>query len=60
MFKESVGCPISDVDECIPRYGVLFEVEVEVVQITLPVTVIELIADVPAQETKLLPLLTHK
>lgn len=53
------GFPTGDVDESIPRDGALFAVEVEVEQSALPVTVVKLIADVPAQRTKLLPLLRH-
>lgn len=53
----SVNFPTSDVDESVPRDGALFAVEVEVEQSTLPVTVIKLIADVPAQRTELLPFL---
>lgn len=52
-----VGFPTSDVDESVPRDGAVFAVEVEVEQSTLPITVVKLIADVPAQRTKLLPLL---
>ena len=51
--------PTSDVDESVPRDFALFAVEAEVEQRTLPVTVVKLIADVPAQRTKLLPLLRH-
>lgn len=51
--------PTSDVDESVPRDCAVFAVEVEVEQGTLPVTVIKLIANVPAQWTKLLSLLRH-
>lgn len=54
-----VGFPTSDVYESIPGDGAVFAVEVEVEQSTLSVTVVELIANVPAQRTKLLPLLRH-
>lgn len=54
------GFPTSDVDESVPRDDAVFAVEVEVEQSTLPVTVIKLIADVPALRAKLLPLLRQK
>lgn len=52
--------PTSDVDESVPWDGAIFAVEVEVEKSTLPVTVIKLIANVPAQRAKLLPLLRHR
>jgi len=51
--------PTGDVDEGVPGDGAVFAVEVEVEQSALPVAVVELVADVPAQRTKLLPLLRH-
>lgn len=59
MYGLCAGFPTSDVDESVPRDGAVFAVKVEVEQSTLPVTVVKLIADVPAQRTKLLPLLRH-
>lgn len=52
--------PTSDVDQSIPRDGAIFAVQVEVEQSTFSVTVIEFVADVPAQGTKLLPLLNTR
>lgn len=54
------GFPTSNVDESVPRDDAVFAVEVEVEQSTLPVTVVKLIADVPAQRAKLLPLLRQR
>lgn len=51
--------PTRDVDESVPRDGAFLAVKIEVEQSTLPVTVVKLVADVPAQGTKLLPLLQH-
>lgn len=51
--------PTRDVDESVPRDGAVLAVKIEVEQSTLPVTVVKLIADVPAEGTKLLPLLQH-
>lgn len=51
------GLLTSNVGESIPGDGDIFAVEAEVKQSTLPVTVIKLITDVPAQRTKLLSLL---
>lgn len=59
MYGLCAGFPTSDVDKSVPRDGAVFAVKVEVEQSTLPVTVVKLIADVPAQRTKLLPLLRH-
>lgn len=59
MYGLCAGFPTSDVDKGVPRDGAVFAVKVEVEQSTLPVTVVKLIADVPAQRTKLLPLLRH-
>lgn len=53
-------CLTSDVGESVPGDGAIPAVEVEIEKSTFPVTVIELIADVPAQRTKLLPLLQHR
>lgn len=52
------GFLTSDVDEGVPGDGAVLAVEVEVEQGTLPVAVVELIADVPAKRSELLPLLT--
>lgn len=59
MYVLCAGFATSDVDESIPRDGTIFAVEAEVEQSALPVTVVKLIADVPAQRTKLLSLLRH-
>lgn len=53
------GFRTSNVDQSIPRDGAVFAVKIEVEQTTLSVTVIKLVADVPAQRTKLFPLLRH-
>lgn len=59
VFGLCAGVPTSDVDESVPWDDAIFAVKVEVEQSTLPVTVVKLIADVPAEGTKLLPFLRH-
>lgn len=59
MLRLCVSFPTGGVDEGVPRDGAVFAVMAEVEQSTLPVAVVKLIADVPAQRTKLLPLLKH-
>lgn len=46
-----------DVDEGVPGDGAVLAVEVEVEQSALPVAVVELVADVPAEGPELLTLL---
>lgn len=55
--KKKKRFPTRDVDEGIPGDGAVLAVEVEVEQSALPVAVVELVADVPAQGSEFLPLL---
>lgn len=54
-----LGSPTRDVCKSIPGNNGILAIEVQVEQSTLPVTVTELIGNVPAKRTKLFALLKY-